>query len=70
MRLPLVNVDPADDQDHLFPPDQTLPPKCACGTTDSTMCRWQNDRDHGGLAGKQPRTCLNRKGQTDLPEGY
>jgi len=59
MRAPLINVDPADDQDHLFDPTTTLPPTCkSCGATKPTMCRWAADRDHGGLAGKQPRACL------------
>jgi len=60
MRPPLVNVDPADDQDHLFDPATTLPPTCkSCGATKPTMCRWAANRDHGGLAGKRPRACLH-----------
>jgi len=55
---PLIDRDPGDEQ--LFDPSSTLPPTCkSCGATKPTMCRWAADRDHGGLAGKQPRTCLN-----------
>jgi len=60
MKPPLVNIDPADDQDHLFDPSSTLAPTCkSCGATTPTMCRWAADRDYGGLAGKRPRTCLH-----------
>ena len=44
----------------LFDPATVEPKKCSCGTTKRNLCRWQADREHSGLAGKQPRTCLLR----------
>jgi len=56
----------------LFDPKTTKPPACTRGCKDKTRCEWAADREHGGIAGKQPRTCLLRHdpATAPLPEGY
>jgi hypothetical protein len=56
--------------DRLFAPEPVK--RCARGCTHKNLCEWAADREHTGIAGKQPRTCLLRHdpATAPLPEGY
>lgn len=55
----LVNVDPADDNDHLttlFDPRITVMPRCPhCNTTAKNACVWEASRESDSI---RPRGCL------------